>query len=125
MTPIARNYLDSPGADLDEAVKILAIGLASAAARSAYYCAFHAAEALVFELSGKVAKTHSGVRTEFARLVPDETDRWMRTFLADAYRFKEIADYDFEGRKAISLAIAQAAIEQARRFTSVIVTRLS
>jgi len=63
--------------------------LPSAAARSAYYCVFHTAEALIFEMTGKVAKTHSGVRAEFARLMPGEADRWMRTFLADAYRFKE------------------------------------
>lgn len=125
MTPITRNYLDSATADCEEAAKILAIGLASAAARSAYYCVFHTAEALIFELSGKVAKTHSGVRAEFARLMPDEADRWMRTFLADAYRFKEIADYDFEGRKAITLAVAQATVQQARRFLSVVNARLS
>jgi len=124
LTPIARNYLDSAGADLDEAAKILAIGLPSAAARSAYYCVFHTAEALIFEMSGKVAKTHSGVRAEFARLMPGEADRWMRTFLADAYRFKEIADYDFEGRKAITLDIAQATVEQARLFMSAVTARL-
>lgn len=57
--------------------------------------------------------------------MPDEADRWMRTFLADAYRFKEIADYDFEGRKTITLAVAQATVEQARRFLSVVNARLS
>lgn len=125
MTPITRNYLDSAGADLEEAVKILKIGLASAAARSAYYCVFHAAEAFIFEQTGKIAKTHSGVRAEFCRLLPDEADHWMRGFLAKAYRFKEMADYDFEGRKTITLAAAEAAVDQARQFLDAVAARLS
>lgn len=48
----------------------------------------------------------------------------MRPFLADAYRFKEIADYDFEGRKAITPDIAQATVEQARLFMSAVTARL-
>lgn len=68
MTPEARAYLQKARQSLDEASKIAAIGLATAAARSAYYAAFHAAEALIVARTGKIAKTHSGVRTEFAPL---------------------------------------------------------
>jgi uncharacterized protein (UPF0332 family) len=62
----------------------VAIHLAKVAARSAYYAAFHAAEALIVERTGRVAKTHSGVRTEFARLLKDTlgSERAMLTFLA-------------------------------------------
>jgi uncharacterized protein (UPF0332 family) len=60
VTPEAKDYLDKARDDLDDARKIVAIHLATVAARSAYYAAFHAAEAR----TGKIAKTHSGVRTD-------------------------------------------------------------
>ena len=71
MTPEARAHLDKALEDLDDAEKMIGIGLSRAAARSAYYSAFHAAEALIVERTAKVAKSHSGVRTEFARLLKD------------------------------------------------------
>jgi uncharacterized protein (UPF0332 family) len=49
VTPEAQAYLDKAREDLDDARKIMAINLAKAAARSAYYAAFHAAEALIVE----------------------------------------------------------------------------
>jgi uncharacterized protein (UPF0332 family) len=42
------------------------------AAREAYLAVFHAAEAYIFEQTGKAAKTHRGVRSEFARLAKAE-----------------------------------------------------
>ena len=39
---------------------IMGIGLHRAAARSAYYAAFHAAEALIHARTGRAAKTHAG-----------------------------------------------------------------
>ena len=68
MKPETGKFLDKARGDLADAKKIVAIELANVAARSAYYAAFHAAEAFIFERTGKVAKTHSGVRSEFARL---------------------------------------------------------
>jgi hypothetical protein len=55
---------------------------------------FHAVEAYIFEQTGKVAKTHRGVRSEFARLAKDEPriGRDFVTFLATAYQFKTQAD---------------------------------
>jgi uncharacterized protein (UPF0332 family) len=67
VTPEATDYLNKARDDLDDAKKIAALGLAKIAARSAYYAAFNAAEALIVERTGKIAKTHSGVRAEFAR----------------------------------------------------------
>ena len=87
MTPTAADYFEKAQRDLDEARKIFSIGLAAVAARSAYYAAFHADEALIFERTGKIAKTHAGVRAEFARLTktgPEEA-RALPTFLAKAY----------------------------------------
>ena len=46
MTPEASDYLRKAREDLGDARKIAAINLARAAARLAYYAAFHAAEAL-------------------------------------------------------------------------------
>jgi uncharacterized protein (UPF0332 family) len=72
MKPEAWDYLATARQDLSEARQIIAIALAKVAARSAYYAAFHAAEAFIFEKTGRIAKTHRGVRTEFARLTKDD-----------------------------------------------------
>jgi uncharacterized protein (UPF0332 family) len=92
--PETRKYLAKARSDLADAKKIVTIGLAKLAARSAYYAAFHAAEGLIFENTGKVAKTHSGVRSEFARLTRDapEIDQAFSTFLSEGYELKEISD---------------------------------
>jgi uncharacterized protein (UPF0332 family) len=95
VTPEAKDYLDKARDDLSDARKIAAIGLAKVAARSAYYAAFHTAEAFIFERTGKIVKTHSGVRSEFARLAREtpDIDKALPIFLAKAYKFKEIGDY--------------------------------
>jgi uncharacterized protein (UPF0332 family) len=62
VTPEAENYLIKARDDLKDARKIVAIGLSTVAARTAYYAAFHAAEAFIIDRTGKVVKTHSGVR---------------------------------------------------------------
>jgi uncharacterized protein (UPF0332 family) len=84
VTPEAKDYLEKARDDLDDGLKIARIPLAKVAARSAYYAAFHAAEAFIIERTGEVAKTHTGVRAEFARLLKDTlvTERQLLTFLA-------------------------------------------
>ncbi len=118
MTPEAENYLARARDDLDDARKIGAIPLARVAARSAYYAAFHAAEALIVERTGKVAKTHSGVRTEFARLLKDTPrgERALLIFLAQAYKYKEIADYGVGPAAVVTDEEGGDAIEAAARF---------
>jgi len=93
--PEAADYLEKARNDLEDARKVAAIGLAKIAARTAYYAAFHAAEALIVERTGKIAKTHSGVRAEFARLARETTqiDMYFAKFLTKAYLYKEISDY--------------------------------
>ena len=88
------------------------------AARSAYYAAFHAAEALIFERIGKVAKTHKGVRSEFARPTKDDSDvpRTMVQFLTQAYGYKEIGDYSVNPDEVITMANAESAIVSAEQF---------
>ena len=122
MSPEARDYLDKAREDLDEARKIAAIGLAKAAARSAYYAAFHAAEALIVERTGKIARTHAGVRAMFAdlsRFIP-ELDRAHTSFLAQAYKYKEIGDYGVGRGSAITQVDAEDAIKSAERFVDAV-----
>lgn len=118
MTPEAADYLAKAREDLGEALQIIRIGLAKVAARSAYYAAFHAAEALIFDRTGKVVKTHKGVRTEFARLTKDDphVPRAMMAFLADGYRYKEIGDYSVNPDEVVTMANAETAITSATAF---------
>jgi len=118
LTPEAADYLAKARGDLSDARKILSIGLATVAARSAYYAAFHAAQALINERTGKVAKSHSGVRSEFSRLAKETQtlDRTYSTFLAKAYGYKEIGDYRVGQGAIVSEGEAREAIEAAAHF---------
>jgi len=118
MTPEEENYLAKAREDLSEARQIAGISLAKAAARSAYYAAFRAAEALIVEKTGRVAKSHSGVRSEFARLTKDDPriDKAMTRFLAQAYKYKEIGDYGVGMDAVVAMPEADAAIRSAADF---------
>jgi uncharacterized protein (UPF0332 family) len=52
---------------LTRARAIFAAAIPEDAARDAYLAAFHAAQALIAERTGKSAKTHRGVHIAFAR----------------------------------------------------------
>jgi PIN domain nuclease of toxin-antitoxin system len=58
------DYLVKARSTLPDAQKIAALPLPHVAAREAYLAAFHAAEAYIFEQSGKVAKRRRGVRSK-------------------------------------------------------------
>lgn len=118
MTPEAKDFLDRPRDDLGDALKIMGIPLAKVAARTAYYAAFHAAEALIVERTGKVAKTHSGVRSAFASLLKEmaASDRELLTFLTQAYKFKEIGDYSVGRGAIVTDDDAERALSQAEFF---------
>jgi uncharacterized protein (UPF0332 family) len=93
------------------------------AAREAYLAVFHAAEAYIFEQTGKIAKTHSGARSEFARLAKSEPriGRDLVTFLATAYQFKTRADYAIGATATpISAAEADAALATTARFINTV-----
>jgi len=92
------DYLAKARATLGDAQQIAALPLPHVAAREAYLAVFHAAEAYIFEQTGKVAKTHRGVRSEFARLARAEprVGRDLVTFLGAAYQFKTRADYGLD-----------------------------
>jgi len=88
-------FLEKSRELLDQAETMLGVPLIDAAGRNAYLAGLHAAQALIFETSGKVIKRHSGVHREFSRLVKDESriDVDLRAFLPHSYDLKPIADY--------------------------------
>lgn len=110
MKPETGDYLAKARATLTDAHQIEALPLPHIAAREAYVAVFHAAEAYIFELTDKVAKSHRGVHTEFARLARAEPriGRDLVIFLATAYQFKQRADYAI-GPAAAPITISEAA----------------
>jgi len=121
--PEAKEYLDRAREDLDDARKIMAaVSLAKIAARSAYYAAYHAAEALIIERTGKVAKSHSGVRSEFSRLLKDtpNIEKELLKFIGQAYKYKEVSDYGVGQGVVISHEEAIEAINDAARFIELV-----
>jgi uncharacterized protein (UPF0332 family) len=113
------DYLAKARATLAGAQQIATLPLPHIAAREAYLAAFHAAEAYIFEHTGKVAKTHRGVRSEFARLAKAEPRiaRDLIAFLGAAYQFKTRADYAVGSTAApVTSPEAAAAIASTKRF---------
>lgn len=122
MSPEAANFLAKAYTDLDEARKIIAIGLSTAAARSAYYAGFHCAEALIFERTAKTVKTHSVVRSEYSRIAQETGPevRQFTAFLAKANMYKEIGDYGVDPDAKVTMEDAQNAIDEAAQFLKTI-----
>jgi uncharacterized protein (UPF0332 family) len=75
--------------------------------------AYHAALAFVIARTGKSPRTHSGVRSEFARLARDEPriSREQVSLLGWSYELKNVADYQQEA--TVSPTEAERAIEEA------------
>ena len=65
-------HLANADRDIGEAHTIMAAGIARQAARLSYLAQFHAAQALIFERTGKTSKTHKGVRTQFHLFVGED-----------------------------------------------------
>jgi uncharacterized protein (UPF0332 family) len=116
--PETRNYLDKARQSLNRSRAILAIGLGEEAGRAAYLAAFHAAQALIFEQTGRVAKTHRGVHGQFLRLTTGiaGVDTELRRFMSEGYKIKATADYEVGPEAVVPLPEAAAAIEIAARF---------
>ena len=79
------------------------------------------------ERTGKDAKSHKGVHTQFARLTRNEPrlGRELRQFLAQAYDIKSIADYGLGPDTDVSLDRAGAAINTAEEFVDRVAELLS
>jgi uncharacterized protein (UPF0332 family) len=72
VTPEASGYLGKARQCLASARAILAIKESNDAGRDAYLAVFYAAQAFLFASTGKIAKTHRGLHSEFARLAKDD-----------------------------------------------------
>jgi uncharacterized protein (UPF0332 family) len=101
---------------LGAANQIIAIQLSDVAAKEAYLAIYHAAQAYIFEVSGRANKTHRGVRVVFSqlarndpRLVPE-----CSALLARAYQYKETADYAVGERALVTVSEAQDLIDRVR-----------
>jgi uncharacterized protein (UPF0332 family) len=128
VTPEAEEHLDKAREALIKARGLLEVmHYSDEAARAAYLAGFHAAQALICERTGRVAKSHSGVRSAFARLVRDDpkVDRSLVSFLGRAYRFKEVADYGIGPDAIVTVAEAEEAIGSAQRFVDFMAGLLS
>ncbi len=122
------DYLNKARHCLDNARGIAAAGFPDVAAREAYLAAFHAAEAYIFDLTGKAAKTHRGVRAQFSRLARHERriDTGLLTFLGEGYQLKAAADYGVgQAIDSISSDDADSAVATAGRFVECIAAVLS
>lgn len=118
-------YLEKSREMLQDARTVLAAALPKHAARMAYFVAFHAAQALIFERQGKAAKTHRGVNAEFSRITRDETlGAELPAFLSSAYHYKNMADYDTGPDTIVSIEDAAKAISEAEQFLISIATVL-
>ncbi len=99
---------------------MLRINLTEAAARTSYLAGFHAAQAFIWEQTGKSVRTHQGVHSEFYRLTKDDPDfdPELRIFLSITYNLKAIADYQTGPDAEVSHDRAIMALEQAKRFVT-------
>jgi uncharacterized protein (UPF0332 family) len=100
---------------LERADTMMGVGLTDDAGRTAYLAGLHAAQAFIFETTGRVFKRHAGVQREFSRLVKDDprVDTGLRT--SRTYQLKAIADYLTGPGAHVSAETAREAIQTARR----------
>ncbi len=122
MTPQTASFLAAADEALSDARGNLSIKISRQAARLAYYAQFHAAQALIFERTSKIAKTHKGVDTQFHKLAKAEPalPPELAGQLSAAYYYKEVADYDTGTAPPITPAQARDAIATAERFVATI-----
>ena len=108
----AREYLAKSRLFLDE------LHYPDEAGRTAYLAAFHAAQALISERTGRIARKHAGVRSQFNLLTKDDEriDTQLSRFLSDGFALKSIADYEVGPDAVVSPDEAEAAIATATRF---------
>ena len=127
MTPEAGQHLAKARQELTKAQAMLGIALADEAGRAGDLAGFHAAQAFIFERTGRTPKTHQGVRSRFGLLAREEPaiDIALRRFLTDAYDLKSVADYAIGADAVVSVEDATAAIRTATQFVACITVLLS
>lgn len=127
MSPEAERYLQKARKCLHNARAILAIGLGEEAGRDAYLAGFHAAQAFLFEATGKVAKTHNGVHSQFVNLARNDSriPSDLLAFLSYAYHFKAVADYETGPEASVPVEKAATVIEAGEHFLDCIANVLA
>ncbi len=122
MKPETSEFLAKARELVRRAPALLAQEFTDEAGRAAYFAGFHAAQALIFEKTGRSSKTHSGVQAEFARLVKNDlvVDQELRAFLGRAYNLKAVADYEAGPGSKVSTARAAEAKTSATRLVETI-----
>jgi uncharacterized protein (UPF0332 family) len=117
VTPEALLFLDKARQSLAIADYVVEEWPAEAG-RAAYLAAFHAAQALIAEKTGRAVKTHKGVNVSFQRLTMGDNriDRDLRGFLSRGYDLKVSADYGTGPDGMVSEAAAHEAMATAKRF---------
>jgi uncharacterized protein (UPF0332 family) len=126
VSPEADLHLVKARQALTKAATMLRAELPDEAGRSAYLAAFHAAQALIFERTGRTTKTHQGVRGQFGKLalLEPQIDVLLRRFLARGYDLKSVADYAIGPDAVVPVQEAIEAITTATRFVECITTVL-
>jgi uncharacterized protein (UPF0332 family) len=124
--PEVTAYLRKSREFLMKAQGMLEQGWPDEAGRAAYLAGFHAAQALIFERTGKVLEMHSGVQTQFALMVKDTAivDIKLRRFLGRAYNLKELTDYATGPGAEVSAAQAKPVMTVADRFVAAVAALL-
>jgi uncharacterized protein (UPF0332 family) len=119
-------FLEKSHELLERADTMMGVGLTDDAGRAAYLAGLHAAQAFIFETTGRVFKRHSGVQREFSRVVKDDprVDTGLRALLSRTYQLKAIADYLTGPGSRVSAETAREAIQNARRLVKCVASLL-
>jgi uncharacterized protein (UPF0332 family) len=122
MSPEVALYMTKARRLLGQAQANLEMEIAEQAGRIAYAAVFNAAQALIFERSGRAVKTHRGVKARFGLLTKDEPSVGadLRDFLEEWFKLKRVADYFEIGDEEVSMKTAQAAVATATRFVDAV-----
>jgi uncharacterized protein (UPF0332 family) len=127
VTPETREHLNKAREYLSKSRGLLDVmRYNDEAGRAAYLAAYHAAQALISERTGKIAKTHAGVNSQFNLLTKDDprVDAELRRFLPQAYNLKA-ADYEAGPGSIVPAERVEAAIATALRFVDCVASSLS
>jgi uncharacterized protein (UPF0332 family) len=120
-------YIQKAKASREKACAILAINVPDEAGRLAYLTAFHAAQALIYERTDREAKTHRGVRTQFALLTKDNAavPDSVRQFLGQGYNLKTVADYGIDPSVIVPFDEAERSLTAADQFLACVMSLLT
>jgi hypothetical protein len=121
MKPETLDYFLKAKKKLENAKKLMDIGLYEDAARNSYLAGMNAARALLFEDGFRVLKQHKTLYGALSKVLHDRGihDHDLSAFLPTVMKLKAIADYE-EGEDTITEERASKAIEDAKHFVSAI-----